>query len=94
MAAGILGFLMLALILFSSFYIAAESDHDCCGEDCPVCSCIQICEDNLRLFENGVEAKTEMSAVLPVLLLLLAFAPLVSTLPQETLVSRKVRMNN
>ena len=40
-AAGIMGFMMLAFVLFSAFYIAAEAEHDCEGEGCPICVCIE-----------------------------------------------------
>lgn len=28
--------------------IALEGDHDCCGEDCPVCAFISICENVVK----------------------------------------------
>ena len=46
--AGIAAFAVLFIMLFSSFYICAEADHHCSGEDCPVCACIQICENVIR----------------------------------------------
>ena len=30
------------LTIFSSFFVYAESHHDCAGEDCPVCAILQI----------------------------------------------------
>ena len=38
--AGFMGMLFLCAMLFSAFYIAAESHHDCEGEDCPICRVI------------------------------------------------------
>ena len=32
--------LFLLALLFSLFYLVAESGHDCAGEDCPVCRVI------------------------------------------------------
>lgn len=44
--------LMAALVLFvmtfSLFVIAAEADHDCSGEDCPICAVIAICENTIK----------------------------------------------
>lgn len=35
------------VMLFSAVYIAAESDHDCTGEHCPICYQIGICVSTL-----------------------------------------------
>lgn len=45
---GSIAFLMLAVMLFSAFYITAEAEHDCSGHDCPICVCIQQCENMLQ----------------------------------------------
>ncbi len=40
---------VLALILlFSLFLPVLEAEHDCCGEDCPVCEQIRACLQLLR----------------------------------------------
>ena len=39
---------MLAGMLLSACFIAAEADHDCSGEDCPVCVFLTLCEQNIR----------------------------------------------
>ena len=90
--AGIMGLMMLVLVLFSSFYIAAEADHDCCGEDCPICACIHQCENTLRGIGDGAAVRS--AAVAPVILILFAAAFVIATASQDTLVSRKVRLNN
>nr|MCR5719967.1 hypothetical protein [Lachnospiraceae bacterium] len=64
--AGIMGLMMLVIVLFSSFYIAAEADHDCCGEDCPICDCIHRCENTLRGIGDGAAVRS--AAVAPVIL--------------------------
>lgn len=91
-AAGIMGIMMLVIVLFSAFYIAAEANHDCTGEDCPICACIQQCENTLRGVGDGTA--TELSAVIPVFVILFFAAYFVAELPQETLITRKVRLNN
>ena len=53
-AAGILGMLILLIMLFSSIYIASEVNHECRGEDCPICVCIQQCENTLHSIGNGM----------------------------------------
>ena len=90
--AGIMGLMMLFIVLFSAFYIAAETDHDCCGEDCPICACIHQCENTLRGFGDGTAVQS--AVVAPVILILFAAAFIIAAVSQDTLVSRKVRLNN
>ena len=90
--AGIMGSMMLVIVLFSSFYIAAEADHDCIGEDCLICACIQQCEDTLRGMANGTSSRPAFVA--PVMLLFLAAAFVISSVSSNTLVSQKVRLDN
>lgn len=90
--AGIMGLMMLVIVLFSAFYIAAETDHDCTGEDCPVCACIQLCESTLRGISDGISVAS--SVIIPFLFILSAAALFVTAVPSDTLISRKVRMNN
>lgn len=91
-AAGIMGIMLLVIVLFSSFYIAVEADHHCTGEDCPICACIQQCENTLRGIGDGTAAQS--SAVIPVIFILFFSALFVAEFSQETLVSQKVRLNN
>ena len=88
----ILGLMMLVVVLFSAFYIAAETEHDCTGEDCPVCVCIQHCENTLRGIGEGISAPS--SVIIPFLFVLLTTALFVTAVPSDTLISRKVRLNN
>ena len=91
-AAGLIGFLMLFAILFFSFYIAAESHHDCCGEDCEICACMEQCGNALHEVRDTGVAQTAAAAFA----LLLLFQSLIKTteIQKETLVSQKIRLNN
>ncbi len=89
---GIMGLMMLVIVLFSAFYIAAEADHECCGEDCPICACIQQCENTLRGIGDGAAVKS--ASVAPAILISPAAAFVITAVSQDTLVSRKVRLNN
>lgn len=40
---------LAAFTLFSLFFIIIEADHDCCGENCPVCLIIQFSQRNIQL---------------------------------------------
>ena len=91
-AAGVMGLMMLVLVLLSALYMAAEADHDCAGEDCPVCERIQACGSILRRLSAGTAA-WPAAAVSAVPCLLIAVLPAVS-LPRATLVSRRIRLND
>ena len=91
-AAGIMGLMMLILVLFSAFYIAAEADHDCCGEGCPICACIHQCEKTLRGIGDGTAV--QCATIVPAILILFAAAFVIPAVFRDTLISRKVRLNN
>lgn len=90
--AGIMGILMLFFILFSSVYMIAEADHECTGDHCPVCVCIEQCEN--MLYQIGTGVITVIEVIIPVLYTAF-YAVLIShVFTGETLISEKVRMNN
>ncbi|OON87056.1 hypothetical protein BXO88_05690 [Oribacterium sp. C9] len=91
-AAGIMGFMMLFIVLFSASVIASESVHDCTGEECPICACINQCENTLRQVGGGIDLHTD--SIAPFIFILLAAFPVTASLTAETLVSRKIRLNN
>ena len=41
-------FAVIFVVLISSFFVAAETNHDCTGEDCPICYEIGICQETVR----------------------------------------------
>ena len=80
------------VVLFSSFYIADHANHDCIGEDCPVCAVMEQCR---------IILKTIGTAVLVTCACIASHILLQSnTLYQayfficNSLFSQKVRMNN
>ncbi len=89
--AGIMVFLMLFIMLFSTFFIAVEADHDCTGEDCPICTCIAQCENTLHQIGNGIAF--QIAIILPIVVLLIFTFPLTSVFPQKPLVPLKVRLD-
>ncbi len=91
-AAGFMGLMMLALIAFSALCFAAEAEHDCTGEDCPVCACVRQCGKALRLL--GTASAARGFALLPVLAVLSAVPLSAASRDRETPVSGKVRLNN
>ena len=87
-----MGLMMLFTVLFSAFYISVETDHVCCGEDCPVCACIRQCDHTLRSIGDGSEASPAFAAVVILILFAAVFAS--TAVSYDTLVSEKVRLNN
>lgn len=47
--AGILSILVFLTFLLSSAFISVEADHDCEGEDCAICRCIDMCLTVLKV---------------------------------------------
>ena len=91
-AAGIIAMMVLLIVLLSAFCLGLEAGHDCCGEDCPICDFMRQCENTLRGFSEGIAQPAVV--ILPVLIALLTAAFFVSFISSETLVSRKIRLNN
>lgn len=40
---------LLFLLLSSALYIAMEAEHDCTGDDCPICCRLAVCENAMKL---------------------------------------------
>ncbi len=91
-AAGILGILLLLTVLLSSFYVSTEIHHHCSGEDCPVCACVQQCENLLHRIGDGSAAA--LALVIPVCCLFVVMLFAVNRLGRETLVTQKIRLND
>ncbi len=84
--------LLLLFVLLSVFFIAHEADHECTGEDCPVCALIQISENNLRQLGSGAPAA---AAVISCIVFVMMLQSLTDTgIVISTPVSRKIRLNN
>ena len=47
-AALILAVIAVAVMLSSSLFIIEHADHDCIGEDCPICEQLYSCAQNLK----------------------------------------------
>lgn len=82
----------IAVALFSMLFIVKEADHDCTGENCPVCACIHQAEQTLKQLGTGDTGRTlivpALSSVIVAFSLAVLFTPCVS------LISQKVRLNN
>ena len=49
LAACILTLVFVLAMLSSMAFIVLEAEHDCTGEDCPVCYQLSVCEHTLKL---------------------------------------------
>lgn len=90
--AGVIGAMLLIIVLFSAFYMVAEAEHECSGEDCAICACIRHCENTLRGIGDGFAAASAVFA--PAVLILIAAVFAFAAASRDTLISRKVRLNN
>lgn len=56
-AAGILLSLSIVFaIVFSFSFIAISADHDCIGENCPICEAVARCEEAVQILGTAAAA--------------------------------------
>ena len=87
--------ILLAAVLLSALFacaliISEEADHDCTGEDCPICALLDICEAALHYVSIGAAAVTALAGLVFFRAVRRAFE-LYFTF--GTLISSKVRIN-
>lgn len=88
----IVSVLILMISLFSIFFIVEEGNHDCTGQDCPICACMQQAEQVIRNLGTGLyAAETGVLIVSLIYGLAISIDEAISVL---TPVNQKVRMNN
>ena len=92
MTASVISTVMLVVLLFSAFYIATEEEHNCTGEDCPICACMEQCVNNLRQMGDG--AVSQVLSALFCIFFLLSLSSQETNLSCVTPVTQKVRLNN
>ncbi len=83
---------MLGLMLLSFFFIAAEAGHECEGEDCHICECIKQCCNTVRRIGEGAVRVIAVALAAGFTVLILPCAE--RRFSEETLVSKKIRMND
>ena len=52
----VLSIVLIAFFVCSILFITHEADHDCCGEDCPICEEITVLEKAIEELGTGVIA--------------------------------------
>ena len=88
----ILSAVLFLLLSFSAFYIAEESVHECSGEECPICECLQICEG--ILYETQGARLIIISALIAYVFIFSIGTVNGRLCSFDTLVSEKVRMDS
>lgn len=86
------GLFLLSVTLFSAFYIATETQHDCSGDGCVICSCTQVCERIIRQAGGNVAAEIIFDFALSGFLSAILFYN--DKFFKMTLVAQKVRLND
>lgn len=82
---------MLTVVLLAGLYIILEADHDCSGEDCHICECLEICQATIHQI-GSVPVANAAVAVTIFFLVSVCFRVLGRTY-SETPVSDKVQLN-
>ena len=90
--ASIICMAFVAAALFSMLFIIKEADHDCTGDNCPICACIHQAEQTLKQLGTG-NAADELPSAGSFSDITLLF-PVVLFLPCVSLISQKVRLND
>ena len=80
-------FALFFVMLLSTIYIIAETEHDCVGDNCPVCSQISQCE-------NAVSSAASIAAAAAAFayILMAGTVKVTSQKPASTLISLKVQL--
>ena len=93
MAASLTVMVLLFVLLFSISYVTLESDHDCCGEECHVCECLEACGNALRLFRTGTGSAVHATVTTHAIFFVITIVFASAVFGKETPVSDKIRLN-
>lgn len=88
----LLSILFVLSVIFTLSFIAAEADHECIGDECPICAEIQSCEDFLKTVSVAAAVFAVVSAVSKFGAVALPYFK--SRAEATTLVSLKVKLSN
>ena len=88
-----LAVLLLVFSIFSVINIALERNHECSGENCPICFVISTVEQNLKLLSliAVFAATSPLFIALNKSVLISSKIPLIKS---NTLISQKIRIND
>ena len=83
---------VLFVMLLSFLYVSQHIDHDCTGEDCPICAEMMTCANNIRSI--GALVVTIAVAFCLCLSVKKSMHYVTAVYSDCSLISQKVRMNN
>lgn len=83
---------LLFLVTFAAFYIGSEINHDCIGDNCPICCQVNMCESTVKSISSGIGTIAPAVATLVFLILDVSADPEVRLF--DTLVSLKVKLSD
>lgn len=84
--------LLCSAMILSSAFVVLETDHECSGDDCPVCLCIALCNEVLRQLSSAHEAVNTPSALSITFTVLILTA--ITFAPLATLITLKVKLTD
>ena len=90
--AAVLAALVVLVALSASVFMIEHADHDCVGEDCPICERLFACAQNLK--NLAAAAVVVFAAVAFAAVLLVSIEGYLSAYLQRTPVSLKVKLSN
>ncbi len=90
--AGVICAAFVFIFLFSVIFIAVEGDHDCTGEDCPICMEIQACIQTLQTLGTALSSFILLATVIYISVIRTANSYQRSAL--HTLVTLKVKLTD
>ena len=87
-------FLVTAVLLLSGFFIVTHIEHECTGEDCPVCAELQECAATIRLITEAAGTGAIVIFAYIITQKLLSLCQTGLFLRPVSLVSLKIRLDN
>lgn len=82
---------ILGVMLFSTIFISQHIEHECTGEECPVCAFMVQCENNINSI--GAMIVIVLAAFFLGLSILKSMQHIITTYSKYSLISQKVRLN-
>ena len=83
---------LIAVFSLSALFVVSHADHDCTGEDCPICQQIYLCTQTLKTLSIAVIAATVFFALAALLHITIRQTEAVCV--PHTPVSLKVKLTN
>lgn len=85
--------ILFIFVTFASlFYIVKEADHECTGEDCPICACVHQAQQMLKNLGTGTIVWS--GAFFTIIYTSFVLFRYVYIVLCTTLISQKVRLND